>query len=227
MVDNTSSRSLLSDYQPTHKLLCEICERKFDENGERKIIPQLRSTNNFPLREKYFENNRFVTSENLNQIPRLDFYAYAYFSLSVMWRGSVHNWPTPYHLLSNKLGPYQEPFRRWLNGDGEFPENTFVEILIDSDDDSPAFGGPNISKVNNLGTMRVYQFIALGVWFKVHVGGKLNEIGRNAFLDGELPIAFRKISFALAGINRLAEKHYSSTTEVGKLAKVSESRLLK
>lgn len=225
-VNLVDGKSYLSDAQPTARLLCGKCEQKFSTKGESKVIPQLRNQDGFTLRDAILENDKFVCARNLNDVNGLNYYAYAYFSISIMWRGSVYDWPQPYHLMARKLGPYQEQFRRWLENEDSFPQKTYIEIIVDTEEESPAFGAPNISMVNDLGTMRVYQFIAFGVWFRVHVGGILNDKGKDAFRGGPLPIAFRKSSFSDLGISELALYDLNRTIPVKKLRSVLEKRRL-
>lgn len=55
----------------------------------------------------------------------------AYFSLSVIWRASLCDWPCrgrTYHPID--LGPYQEEMRRYLNGECGLPTRVGVILIL-------------------------------------------------------------------------------------------------
>lgn len=106
-------------------LLCKECECLFERNGEShvllKILPKL-AKKSFPLHERL---SVFPPCEEDPSFKRYDADAvglemdkFAYFTLSVIWRGAVHKWEKSDGTRTKRLrlGGFEEPIRLYLLG---------------------------------------------------------------------------------------------------------------
>lgn len=221
-MDVINKKSYLTNNQFKQKLLCFDCEQLFNVEGENKVIPQLRSNGNFDLFDLLTDDIDVLAADE-DQIAELNRKAYVYFATSIAWKGSVTQWPYPCDSMYRRLGPYENSIGSWLYGTGEFPKKVSVDVLIDSDDGPPALGHPFISINSDLSNSQVYQFIALGVWFKVYVGGTLTDKGKEYINNGPYPIVFRKVSFSELGMNREINNRIIETERKGKLARLGDN----
>jgi hypothetical protein len=125
--------------------LCARCEGLFSRNGESHVIANCyREEKQFQLRddlrrldptEVRSEGRRVYFGEHMPETLRAK--AYSYFALSVLWRGSVVKWSAnTEHYYMSIDPPYEEAIRKFLLGDGEFPKNTVVHVLVNFDDDN-------------------------------------------------------------------------------------------
>ena len=127
----------------THKshLLCSNCEQRFNRLGESEVLRWLapKARKQFPL------HDRLRVGLPCGEIPPYSIYKgadvgldtekFTYFTLSVAWRRSIHEWMnfggTP--LPPWNLGTFGEQMRTFLVGDAEFPTDTAVMIIVCSD----------------------------------------------------------------------------------------------
>lgn len=129
--------------QIKNPLLCFDCEQRFDQNGESEV---LRWTNP--------KGKRFPLGEMLNvALPRdydptlsrysgadlgVDMDKFAYFAISMVWRGAVHDWVLPDGTIRprTELGGFLEPMRLYLMGKAPIPPDTSVIVVVTNDDES-------------------------------------------------------------------------------------------
>jgi hypothetical protein len=160
-------------------LLCFDCEQRFDRLGESEVLrwlaPKARKT--FPL------HDRLRVALPCGEISPYSVYncidvgvnaeKFAYFTLSVAWRRSIHTWvnfdETP--LPPWNLGTFGEQMRTFLSGEAEFPPDTAVMVIVCSDDHSRQFWTAPATDVvcNCLG----FEFLARGVYFRALMGYQL------------------------------------------------------
>ena len=69
---------------------------------------------------------RFITVPKFREI---DVSALSYFAASIFWRGSIHPWNED-GSCPVKLGPFEEPFRKYLMGLTGFPEDCDLWIAV-------------------------------------------------------------------------------------------------
>ena len=111
---------------------------QFSEHGEKWIARQVYNGRDFPLLD------RLNVAIPLHASPGLQIFSgadvgidsgkLAYFALSVMWRASVHRWLMPDGMTTSiDLGAYQEPIRRFLLGESEFPAHVVVAVTACTD----------------------------------------------------------------------------------------------
>src|SRR5947209_2467094 len=168
-----------SGQNPQHMkahLLCSDCEQRFNQLGESEVLRWLapKARKQFPL------HDRLRVSLTCDEIPPYSIYKgadvgldtekFAYFTLSVAWRRSIHEWMnfdgTP--LPPWNLGAFGEQIRTFLVGEAGFPPDTAVMIVVCSDEYSRQFWtGPSTDVVCNcLG----FEFLARGVYFRGLMG---------------------------------------------------------
>lgn len=187
---NAESQSVGNKVRQAKKpLLCEECEDKFSKHGETHVIGSCyKKADQFALMTQLDIASPSGCSNNgkryylgLDVTPKINFQAYAYFALSILWRGSVTDWGSPYNGFKNALGDvYTESFRQYLYGNGAFPENTLVCVYVDFDQPSqmgllilpvPAI---KVDEGSN-SRYRVHTFAIPGISFKVVVGGNAKQ----------------------------------------------------
>jgi hypothetical protein len=161
----------LQDY-----LLCQECERRFSERGENWIARQVHNGRDFPLLD------RLNVAIPLHATPRLQIFSgadagidtgkLAYFALSVMWRASVHRWLMPDGMTTSiDLGTHQEPIRRFLLGESEFPTHVVVVVTAWTDWVSQSTVFPPSAVPEN--PLTVFSSLVRGIGFRVLVGTDL------------------------------------------------------
>jgi hypothetical protein len=114
-----------SSEQSRRHILCFDCEQRLNTVGERWILQNCyRGRGVFRLRtelRKRSQLERDSTIEAYSASPE-EVATLAYFSLSVVWRASLCDWPArgrTYHPI--RLGPYQERVRKYLKGETGIP----------------------------------------------------------------------------------------------------------
>src|SRR5437879_1175737 len=82
-------------------LLCLDCEKRFDQNGESEVLRHIapKSVKRFPLHEKLRLALPREADASISRFAGydigLDMDKFAFFTLSVVWRGAVHQWVFP------------------------------------------------------------------------------------------------------------------------------------
>jgi hypothetical protein len=119
-------------------LLCQECEKRFNENGENEVLKHVAPKfvlKSMPLAERMkiaLPRDRDPTA------PRycaddfdIDTDKFAYFALSMVWRRTIHQWHPS--LSRWELGEFAEDMRAYLVGETLFPSNTAVIVLVCDD----------------------------------------------------------------------------------------------
>lgn len=172
-------------------LLCSECEQRFDQRGESEVLRAIaaKAGKTFPLHERLSENKTFlVKTEELTYFSGpsvgLDMDQFAYFALSVAWRGAVHAWrfPDGETVDALDLGEFREPIRRYLLGEVEFPRDVVVIVIVMSDAESRQWWLlPTPIHEDNCLNIR---FHARGVFFRIMLGRDIPQIYRNHCCTG-------------------------------------------
>ena len=164
-------------------LLCRECEQRFNRNGESELIrwlaPKANTKGIFPLLDKLKKVTPRHSGPSLiifsGSDLGIDTDRFAYFVLSIVWRGAVHRWTLPDGSITSpiSLGGYEEPIRRFLLGTAPFPTDTVVVVTVCTDQASRgAWFTPTAIPENPLST---YAFLSQGVYFRVLTGRQLPE----------------------------------------------------
>jgi hypothetical protein len=192
-------------------LLCRDCETRFEQNGESEVLKWLApKAKRFSLaerlklalpRERFPDSSRFAAYD-----IGLDAAKFAYFALSVVWRGAVHGWSLPDGTRTKllDLGPHQEAIRKFLAGETEFPhEVVSVVAIVCSDPEARSLW--IIPCQDEEAGCQNYRFIARGVLFRVLLGPSIPPFFRDAScVSPRQPIAYgdcsRRVKQDLPGL---------------------------
>lgn len=177
----------------TAPLLCFECEQRFSAMGESEVLGQIASKiakKAFPLHERLLSEQpreEYPDVRLYNGVDvKLDTDKFAYFMLSLVWRGAVHSWQKQDGSFTRQLqlGQFTEPIRQFLLGEAPFPSDTAVIVIVCTDTVSRrTWFLP--TEFWELDCFNV-RFHALGVHFRA-------IMGRN------LPIFFRRACCRSAG----------------------------
>jgi hypothetical protein len=161
-------------------LLCFDCEQRFDQLGESEVLRWLAPKapkGVFPLHDRLRVALPCGETQGLSvhkgSDVGVDAEKFAYFTLSVAWRRSIHQWTnfdgTP--LPPWNLGAFGEQMRAFLSGETGFPPDTAIMVIVCSDDYTrQMWTAPSTDVVYKcLG----FEFIARGVYFRGLMGHHL------------------------------------------------------
>jgi hypothetical protein len=164
----------ISDY-----LLCGECEQRFNACGEHWVLARMARNGQSPLYDAlsalrpdsvYGNDRLYATAGN----STIDTGKLVYFAMSIFWRAAAHEWKCLGQRMGIHLGPYREPLRRWLVGDGPFPAKMAILICVPPTEFAVAATyGPR--QMKNAHFHRISLYIP-GIEFTLVVG---NQIPRN------------------------------------------------
>jgi hypothetical protein len=164
----TTSRQV-KDY-----LLCQGCEQMFGD-AEDYAIPLLFESQRqtFPL----FSKLRTVTASGRGRVAAsaagIDIAKLVYFALSIFWRASVKVWTSlNRQTISMPMMEYEEPTRKFLHGESEFPPEFILRIAVCTDTLSRGFVFAPVLWTND--RFAGYGTFLLGVDFTLIVNGPLD-----------------------------------------------------
>jgi hypothetical protein len=172
-------------------LLCERCEQRLNNRGEKPLLALFNGANDsfrllnlmtvaLPL--KYTSSVKVspgglvlpdtdgTLAQNVvrysGKAMGIDTEALAYYALSILWKGSVHKWKTLDGQESTvDLGKYQEPIRRYLMGEAGFPDGVYVISTVCTDKGSQ---GMSFAPSKVAGSQYpMYSILVRGIWFHV------------------------------------------------------------
>ncbi len=164
-------------------LLCCDCEQLFNENGESEV---LRYTNpkgpRFPLHEMLKVGLPREYHPDLSRFSGADFGVdmdkFAYFAISVAWRGAVHDWIMPDGTVDDRyeLGEFVEPMRVYLLG--KAPSAGYCrDVVVSTDDEARRVWITPATHVE-MNCLNV-RFLTFGVFFRVMMGYGMPQFFRN------------------------------------------------
>jgi hypothetical protein len=168
----------------TFPLLCWDCEQRFSRNGESDVLRYIaaKSKKNFPLQERM---ESAVALEKYSDIELysgldlgLDMDKFAYFMLSVVWRGAVHSWKKfdGTYTTPLPLGAFTEPVRQYLLGRSLLLDTAVIVIVCDDFTSRRHWFPP---AANTEANCLNFRFPALGVFFRVVMGPRLPKCFRD------------------------------------------------
>jgi hypothetical protein len=177
----SGSKSWLSSEQVSQHLLCDECEQRFNQRGEAWTLWHCYRGKHFRLRELLNAAQPDSESDTLrlysaNDIPGLNTEALAYFAISVLWRGAAASWRFSKDDIEEPidLGPYEEPFRRYLLDSDSFPLNTAVTISVASFE-GPLLRAMKFPEGSVADGYRTFLFNIPGISFMIFVGKKIPD----------------------------------------------------
>jgi hypothetical protein len=137
----TRHRAGLDETQLKQYLLCRSCEQRFNDSGESYVISKIapKSRKSFPLHNTLRLACPRETGPGWSRFAGydvgLDMAKFAYFTLSLVWRGAIAEWEMPGGDRTSRLllGGFEEGFRQFLLGETTFPRDTWVLAFVHSD----------------------------------------------------------------------------------------------
>jgi hypothetical protein len=136
------SSSAYSTFEFRIPLLCATCEKRLSDGGEAYTLGNCyRGEGNFALQELLQTSGKLERmSDSVTMCPTVALTdvktkQLVYFAASIFWRGSVCQWrdKTGHFVNRPELGRlYQEEFRRYLLGTGEFPDRAVMLVNVSS-----------------------------------------------------------------------------------------------
>ena len=165
-------------------LLCFDCEQRFDQNGESEVLRCVNPKGKrFPLGEML---KVALPREYDPQLSRysgadigVDMDKFAYFVISIIWRGAVHDWVMPEGTVRphEELGGFLEPMRLYLLERAPLPPDTSVIVIVSGDDESrKVWTMPSVHvEANSLN----FRFLTFGVFFRAMMGWPMPDFFRD------------------------------------------------
>ena len=158
-------------------VLCEECEKRFNDRGERwaiaHIAPDYCGVNPFDklvaeLPPVYSGNDLMLYDASAS--VDCDMAKLVYFGISIFWRGSVHHWKTTLGLEAEKLElcAYEEPLRKFLMDEAPFPDDVVLTVDIWGRDRVLSISHP--PKSSHLPECQRYWFHIPGLIFSLYIG---------------------------------------------------------
>jgi len=161
-------------------LLCFDCEQRFDSNGEAEVLHWINPKGKqFRLAERLaVALPRHFTPEDRDQSALrfsgddigVNMDKFAYFAISIVWRGAVCDWTMPDGTLRphDASGGFLEPMRLYLLGLLPLPQDTSVIVIVGSDGESRKVWTTPQTDVE-AGCLN-FRFLTFGVMFRVMMG---------------------------------------------------------
>jgi len=175
VVDRT--RTATTSKQVKDYLLCTKCEDLFNKNGEKEILKWVWNGKRFPLGDRL--SVAITVDTNSVNAPfsgtslGIDTEKLAYFALSVLWRGAVHEWNMPNGGKTTllNLGAIEELIRKYLLGTAGFPSEVVVVTTACTDPLSiQSFSLPS-QVIGYPGSC--FAIRALGIHFRILIGSNI------------------------------------------------------
>ncbi len=174
--------------QITCRLLCDQCEQRFSERGEKAVINEcLRGEGNFILRDKLRCIRPTLSNEQISlfsggALTNVDVASYRYFAASMFWRGSVGRWTTQGSSeWRGSLGLYfQEEFRKFLYDEGPFPSGALLTFFAANEKEPHGFS--TVTATHKYNSFHTHKFFIPGLEIRMYLGSKIDTEVR-AFFD--------------------------------------------
>lgn len=187
----TKSKTRTSSKQVSSPFLCEDCEQRFSNNGERYVLAQCAQPDGqFKLREllqeasPLFDTPKFKVYD-IQPLDKCKVEQYLYFAVSVFWRASAYKWVMGNESVGRiSLGDqYQEQFRLYLLGKADFPQNARVVVHVSSEAHSDLLTTvfPCTARVEGV---RRHKFHIPGLLFNLFLGKNVPRRFDNGALSG-------------------------------------------
>jgi len=174
----TAERILKISPQFKAFLLCRDCEERLNIGGETWVLKHM---------ARQIPKHQFLLFDMLTdaavcrsdedgrtyaaaQVPEIDTGRLAYFALSMLWRIAIHDWKgVDGYIRRLDLGPYEDPIRRFLVGEGPFPARCFTRVLVWPNKTSVLYATYLIRR-NLERQFRLFSFYIPGITFCLYVG---------------------------------------------------------
>ncbi len=177
--------AIQKDEQIKDHILCQWCEQRFSENGEKWVMQFCyREGEGFKLKDlikasELFGDHKFRVYSAAGS-TQIEIEKLAYFAASILWRGSAHKWKSGRDQLRGiDLGrKYEEELRQYLLGKTAFPSNAVLWVsIIPSAELSSTMLVPYGEKK---GLFWRYKFTIPGITFIFFLGRRIDTNIRRA-----------------------------------------------
>jgi hypothetical protein len=173
-------KALQTSYQIRGDLLCHSCEQRLSTLGEDAFFRNCyRGPGDFGLLNVLRQLQPVVDVENATVYSLPESYTriieqIAYFGVSLFWKATLSGWRDGSRTLPPliSLGSYQEPLRRYLAGEGPFPDASalVVSVYDERNEIVQIFGTPATTRPP---TNHLHYCDIRGVHFDLFVGSRL------------------------------------------------------
>jgi hypothetical protein len=174
----TAEKVLQTSRQFKAHLLCRDCEGRLSRGGENWVLAHM--ARQFPHREfslfDLLTETAIFDSDGGNRIyestklPEINTSSLAYFALSMLWKTGIHDWKgIDGYTRRLILGPYEDPIRRFLLGEGPFPSHCFVRVAVWPDTESVLYGTYFLRRHSEQ-QFGLFSFYIPGITFYIYVG---------------------------------------------------------
>ncbi len=182
----TAARSKKSSEQAWRHLLCRGCEQCLNNAGERWALRSCyRGIGRFPFRDELRKRQPLDNNPELLAYPVQleEATQFVHFCLGVVWRASLCDWYYRGHVFPQiELGPYQDPIRKYLAGEGNLPDKLGVTVVL-SGLGKPLLG-MSLPVSYRADSGRHYRFHIPGVMFEAAIGGPARNVAMAAVFIG-------------------------------------------
>ena len=182
----TANRMMPTSRQTRHHLLCDGCETLFSRNGENWVLPTLATIEGaFPFYSMLQKQEPLFAELDLaayavSNNPEIKREALIHFALGIFWKASVHSWKQGSTAPWIDLGLQSEDLRRFLRGEGGFPQNMALLVEVTP---SPvraiSFTHPMVRSTNP----EMFFFYVPGIFFTVWRGNLTEEQKNSCFIS--------------------------------------------
>jgi hypothetical protein len=171
----TDKITIMKHGQIKDYVLCQSCEQRFNENGEKYAVAMMHTPKGFKLLEgleRCPDKSFLIEGETAYPGAELglDMDRLAYFAISVFWRAGVHRWPSKMTLnrtYSIELGDRcLAPMREFLMG-AEFPDGIALRITAAKDVFSQGYAYFPAITVGI--PVRSFGFLCCGILFELFI----------------------------------------------------------
>ena len=223
----SASVAVSTSTQVKAHLLCERCEKRFDQGGEDWVLDNCwRDEKTFPLRDNLLAAGAVRADEIAvfegAKIASVEPRRLAYFAASVFWRGAAHRWTIQQRQADPlPFGPYTDEFGKYLLG-GEWPKRAALLVFVAAGMEqfrTVTVAFPHL-RFRDPG-FRLYAFTIPGLTFFLFLGGGI-PFGITHYSCATSPEGYVLMSdqtdMANAQVN---VKLFETTRKVGLLAKAT------
>ncbi|EPK8416802.1 TPA: hypothetical protein ACX387_004747 [Klebsiella pneumoniae] len=184
--------SYYSNSQITKKLLCGVCEDRFNKYGEKYVVEKcMKNPQTFELKRVLDSSTPSIHVNgfsyfNPKDILKFNSEKFMYFAASIAWRVTATNWGNDDIANLNNALPkeFKESLQNYLLKNVESPSNIYITVCVDNDvEPVPIMSLPSGDIEKNM----CMSFFIPGIKFNIFFGAEadqelsssLNKLGIN------------------------------------------------
>jgi hypothetical protein len=165
--------------QTSEYLLCGDCEQLLGKEGETWVLPRLaRANGDFKLYDSLVKrppelHNAEITVYGTTANPEINRQKLIHLGLGYFYKASIHAWGREHTTSLIELGEGSEDLRKYLLGQGDFPQNMALVVFVLPKPVSLIGFTEPIRSVNT--NCERYHFYVPGMFFNLCVGNDVQE----------------------------------------------------